>query len=66
MNLPLSRCKPTWTESAEKGSQGVHFACNQLIIDFLLVLQGAEEALRENPGLVFPWKTSNKLSSVPA
>lgn len=47
----------TWAEAAKEGSQGVHFARDQLIVDFSLVLRRAEEAFRENPGLVFPWKT---------
>lgn len=47
----------TWAEAAKEGSQGVHFARDQLIVDFSLVLRRAEEAFGENPGLVFPWKT---------
>lgn len=46
--------KLTWTEAAKKGPQRVHFASDQLIVDFSLVLCRTEEALGENPGLVFP------------
>lgn len=65
MNLNVSHRKPTWTEGAKEGSQGVYFARNQLVTDFLLVLCGAEQALGENAGLVFPWKTSSRRSSGP-
>lgn len=55
MHLP--HAMPTWTECAEKRTQGVHFARDQLVTDFLLVLRGAQKALGKNPGLVLSWKT---------
>lgn len=51
--------KLTWTEAAKKGPQRVHFASDQLIVDFSLVFRRAKEALGENPGLVFPWKAKS-------
>lgn len=51
--------KLTWTETAKKGSQRVHFAGDQLIVDFSLVLRRTEETLGQNPGLVFPYKAKS-------
>lgn len=66
MNLQLSDYKPTWTEGAKEGPQGVHFPRKQGIIDFFLVLRWGEEALGKDPGLVFSWKTDNNFHWAPS
>lgn len=64
-NSQLSPYRPTWTEGAEKGPQGVHLPCHQLITDFFLVLRWGEKALRKNSGLVFSWKNNNTFHWAP-
>lgn len=49
--------RPTWTEGAEEGPQGVHLPGDQCVADLLLVLGRREQALGQHPGLVLPWKT---------